>query len=256
LGFSKRMVHEEYKEMIPARALSALDAAEAHALNEHLENCAECRKQLDAWEATAATLAVTANPAEPSPAVRERILSEVRKDLSAPEVIPFRSTPRNIWRSFGSLGAMAAVVLLTALIVGLVVMWRQNLAINEELARTREFVELVNTPGAKVSELKGMDLGAGATASVAYDRNGHAMLMASKLPKPPQGKAYQLWFIVGTKPPMPGKTFSPDDAGKGTLKDQMPREAMDSAIFAITMEPEGGSSAPTSPIYLRSFEVN
>jgi anti-sigma-K factor RskA len=55
---------------------------------------------------------------------------------------------------------------------------------------------------------------------------------------------------------MPGKTFSPDNTGTGTLKDQMPREAMDSAIFAITMEPEGGSSAPTSPIYLRSFEVN
>ena len=55
---------------------------------------------------------------------------------------------------------------------------------------------------------------------------------------------------------MPGKTFSPDNTGKGMLKDQMPREAMDSAIFAITVEPEGGVSAPTGPIYLRSFEVN
>jgi anti-sigma-K factor RskA len=55
---------------------------------------------------------------------------------------------------------------------------------------------------------------------------------------------------------MPGKTFSPDSAGKAVLEDQMPREALDSAIFAITLEPEGGSPAPTSPIYLRSFEVN
>jgi anti-sigma-K factor RskA len=151
---------------------------------------------------------------------------------------------------------MAAVVLLTALIVGLVVLWRQNLSMHDELARSREFVELVTTPGARVSELKGIDLGAGATASLAYDQNGHAMLMANKLPEPPQGKAYQLWFIVGNKPPMPGKTFSTDNTGKGMLKDQMPREALGSAVFAITMEPEGGSSAPTSPIYLRSFEVN
>ena len=129
------MVHEEYKEMIPARALSALDAAEAQALNEHLENCAECRKELEEWQATAATLALTADPVEPSPAVRERILSEVRKDLSSPQVLPFRSTPRNIWTSFGSLGAMAAVVLLTALIVGLVVLWRQNQA---DAKRARE----------------------------------------------------------------------------------------------------------------------
>lgn len=250
------MVHEEYKEMIPARALSALDAAEAHALNEHLENCAECRKELEEWQATAATLALTADSVEPSPAVRERILSEVRKDLASPEVLPFRSTPRNIWSSFGSLGAMAAVVLLTALIVGLIVLWQQNGRMREELALSKQFVELVTTPGARVSELKGIDLGAGATASLAYDQNGHAMLMANKLPQPPQGKAYQLWFIVGKNPPMPGKTFSPDNTGKGMLKEQMPREAINSAIFAITMEPEGGSSAPTSPIYLRSFEVN
>ena len=250
------MVHEEYKEMIPARALSALDAAEAQVLNKHLENCAECRKELEEWQATSATLALTADPAEPSPAVRERILSEVRNELSSPQVLPFRSTPRNIWSSFGSLGAMAAVVLLTALIVGLAVMWRQNQLMQDEMARTREFVELVTTPGARVTELKGIDLGAGATARLAYDQNGRAMLMASKLPNAPRGKAYQLWFIVGNNPPMPGKTFSPDNTGKGTLKDQMPREALGSAIFAITMEPEGGSSAPTSPIYLRSFEVN
>lgn len=250
------MVHEDYKEMIPARALSALDAAEERALNEHLENCDECRKDLEEWQATAATLAVVADPVEPSPKVRERILSEVRKELSAPEVIPFRSTSRNIWRSFGSLGAMAAVVLFTALIVGLVVLWRENSAFKDELAHANEFIQLAKTPGAKVSELKGVNLGAGATATLAYDQAGHAILMADKLPNVPRGKAYQLWFIVGKNPPMPGKTFAPDSAGKGVLKDQMPKEALDSAIFAITLEPEGGSNAPTSPIYLRSFEVN
>jgi anti-sigma-K factor RskA len=250
------MVHEDYKEMIPARALSALDAAEERALNEHLENCDECRKELDEWHATAATLAVVADPAEPSPKVRERILSEVRKELATPEVIPFRSTSRNVWRSFGSLGAMAAVVLITALIVGLVVLWRENNAIKYERDQAQAFVQLATTPGAKVSELKGVDLGSGATATLAYDKAGHAMLMADKLPSVPRGKAYQLWFIVGKNPPMPGKTFQPDSAGKGVLTDQMPKEALDTAIFAITLEPESGSNAPTSPIYLRSFEVD
>jgi anti-sigma-K factor RskA len=245
------MVHEDYKEMIPARALSALDAAEAHALNEHLENCAECRKDLDGWQATAAALALNANAAEPSPQVRERILDEVRKDLEA-QVVPFRSSPRNLWSSFGSLGAMAAAVLVTALIVGLVVLWRQNNAIRTDLEQSREFVELVTSPGARVRELKGVDLGAGATATVAYDTNGRAILVADKLPNVPQGKAYQLWFIVGNKPPMPGKTFAPDSNGKGVLKAQMPREALDSPVFAVTVESAGGASAPTGPIYLRS----
>ena len=250
------MVHEDYKEMIPARALSALDTAEAQALNEHLKNCAECRRELDELQATAAALALGSKQAEPSPKVRERILDEVRKDLAEPNVIPFRSTPRNLWSSFGSLGAMAAVVLFTALIVGIVVLWRQNNAMRNDLAQLREFAQLVTSPGARVSELKPTVVGAGATATVAYDSNGHAMLMASKLPNLPQGKAYQLWFIVGNKAPMPGKTFAPDNAGKGMLKEEMPREALNAPVFAVTVEPAGGVSAPTGPIYLSSSAVN
>lgn len=250
------MVHDDYKEMIPARALSALDAAEAQALNEHLENCAECRKDLDEWQATAAALALGANPADPSPKVRERILDEVRKDVSEPHVVPFRATPRNLWSSFGSLGAMAAAVLFTALIVGLVVLWRQNNAIRKDLEQSREFVQLVTSPGARVSELKGTAAAAGATATIAYDSNGHAILVASKLPNLPQGKAYQLWFIVGNKPPMPGKTFAPDSSGQGVLKEQMPREALNSPVFAVTVELAAGATTPTAPIYLSSSAVN
>ena len=245
------MVHDDYKEMIPARALSALDAAEERALNEHLENCSECRTELEQWQATAAALSLTPDPVEPSPEVCQRILSEVRKDLSStPEVIPFRSKPRNIWSSFGTLGAIAAVVLFAALAIGLAVLWRQN----QRLTREREFVELVNTPGAKVTELRGIDPGLSATAKLAFDRTGRAILMASKLPSVPQGKAYQLWFILGKNPPTPGKTFVPDNSGSVVIKTEIPLEAVD--VFAITVEPAEGSSAPTSPIFLRSFDVN
>jgi anti-sigma-K factor RskA len=246
------MVHDDYKEMIPARALSALDAAEERVLNEHLENCAECRKELEDWQATAAALSLTPDPVEPSPQVRERILSEVRKDLSSskPEVIPFRpAEKRNIWSTFGTLGAIAAVVLFAALSIGLAVLWLQN----QRLQRANEFVELVNTPGARVSELREVNPGQGATAKLAYDRTGRAILMASNLADVEQGKAYQLWFIVGNKPPIPGKTFLPNKSGNVVLKEEMPKEAIDANVFAITVEPERGSNAPTSPIYLRSL---
>ena len=251
-----RMVHQDYKEMIPARALSALDAAEARALNEHLAECDECQRELQEWEATAAAMALSANPMEPSPKVRERILSEIRNDLSEPQVIPFRAATRNVWTSFGSLGAIAAVILVTALIVGVIVLWRENSAVHQHLAQSQKFLELATTPGAKATKLEGVDLGAGATAKLAYDRTGRAMLMADKLPNVPQGKAYQLWFIVGSNPPMPGKTFVPDSEGQGTLEDRMPAAAMDSPIFAITVEPEGGAPAPTGSIYLRSSAIN
>ena len=251
-----RMVHDDYKEMIPARAISALDVAEARALNEHLADCDECRRELQEWEATAAAMAISTDPMEPSPKVRERILSEIHHDVADGEVIPFRAATRNVWTSFGSLGAMAAVIVLTALIVGVIVLWRENRALQAELAQSREFLQLVNTPGARLTELKGVDLGGGATAKLVYDNSGRAMLIANKLPNVPEGKAYQLWFIVGKNAPVPGKTFVPDTEGKGALTDQMPQAALNSTIFAITVEPRGGSRAPTSPIYLRSFDIN
>src|SRR2546423_4968225 len=221
------MVHDDYKEMIPARAVSALDAAEARVLNALLETCSECGKEWDGWQATAAALAVAADPMEPSPKVRERILSEIRNDRSTSQVIPFKSTSRNVWTSFGSLGAIAAVVLFAVLIVALIVLWRQNRAAQIELARANEFLQLVTTPGAKVTELKATEVDAGATAKLVYDRSGHAILIAERLPGVPQGKAYQLWFIVGNKP-LPGKPFVPDDTGKGVKKDQVPATALDS----------------------------
>jgi anti-sigma-K factor RskA len=107
-----------------------------------------------------------------------------------------------------------------------------------------------------MTELKGTEFGAGAIAKLVYDNNGRAMLMADKLPAAPEGKAYQLWFIVGNNPPMPGKTFVPDSEGKGVLKDQMPQAALNSAVFAITLEPAGGLPAPTGKIYLSSSAVN
>lgn len=257
------MVHSDYKEMIPARALSALDAAEARALDQHLSGCAECRVELQEWEDTAAAMAVSANPLEPSPEVRERILTEIRNDGSA-QVIPFRSTTRNIWTSFGSLGAMAAVVMMAALIVGLIVMWRQNQAAQGNLAtlsrqlemarkqveRQNEFFQLVNSPGTKMVELAGNNRAVGATAKLAYDTSGHAMLIANRLPSVPQGMEYQLWFIVEGRPPMPGKSFAPDNSGSGMMKDLVPEIARGKAVFALTLEPAGGVDAPTGDMYL------
>lgn len=244
------MAHEDYKAMIPAHALSALDAEEARAMNQHLSECVECRNELADWENTAAALSLAADPVEPSTEVRDRIMSAIRADGSAEKIVEF-PVRRSVWTSFGSLGAVAAAVLFIGLIVWLVVLWQQNRAMKDEIARSTEFVKLLTAPGTRTTELAGTTFASGATARLAYDKNGHAMLMASGLPPAPQGKEYQLWFIVGTKAPMPGKSFAPDDNGRGTLTDQVPQQAMDSAVFAITLEPAGGMPAPTGEIYLR-----
>ncbi len=241
------MGHDDYKELIPVHALSALDAGEARALNEHLAGCAECRRDLAEWEATAASLALSAKPMEPSPEVRRRLLTQIRSEKSAANVLPFSRPPRTVWNSLGSLGSIAAVILFAVLIVSVVVLYQQNRKLSHENA----FYKLITAPGSRIAELSGTTEASGASAKLAYDQTGRALLIASGLPRAPEGKEYQLWFIVDNKP-IPGKTFAPDSKGQGTLNDQVPEAARSSAIFAITLEPAGGVSVPTGAIYLRS----
>src|ERR1700754_737848 len=245
------MVHDDYKEMIPAHALSALDAGDERALNEHLAECAECRRDMAEWEETAANLALSAKPMEPSPEVRAKLLTQIRaeksgSEQSAPNVLPFSRPPRTFWNSIGSFGSIAAVILFAALIVSVVVLYQQNRTLQHE----NEFYKLLTAPGSRIAELSGTNEASGATAKLAYDTNGRAILITNGLPRAPEGKEYQLWFIVGNNP-IPGKTFAPNNSGPSTLQDQVPVAARQSAVFAITLEPAGGVRAPTGAIYLR-----
>lgn len=142
--------------------------------------------------------------------------------------------------------AVAAALLLVALLVSLFVLWQQN----RELREKNQIAEVLNAPGSRVIELSGTTEAFGATAKLAYDPTGRAVLIASGLPPTPAGKEYQLWFIVDNKP-IPGRTFAPDNNGQSTLQDQVPEAARRSAIFAITLEPTGGVPLPTGAIYLR-----
>ena len=58
-----------------------------------------------------------------------------------------------------------------------------------------------------MAELGATPMAPSATAKIAFDKTGHAMLMAQGLPAAPANMEYQLWFIVGNEK-MPGKTFT------------------------------------------------
>jgi hypothetical protein len=275
------MTHEYYDNLLAANALTALDADEAGALATHLESCVDCHSEMSKWEDTAAFLALDGKPLEPSAQLRERILASVREESRArgsarqvadsanssegSKVLAFERPAKSVWASLGSFGAIAATVILAALIISLLVLWQQNRNRQKELARLstemqqakaqldheRAVVELLTSPYAHMAKLAGTNVAPGAHAMLAYDKNGHAMLMAKGLPAAPKGMAYQLWYIKDNKK-MPGKVFTTDAAGNGMLEDQMPAVALGNAVFAITLEPQTGVQSPTGAIYLIS----
>lgn len=170
--------------------------------------------------------------------------------------------------------ALAASLAFVALVISLIVLWNRYSTAQQEmgrlsarlnqaqeeisreretLAREREALELIAAPSARMATLAGTEAATNARAKFVFDRNtGRAILMADNLPQAPAGKAYQLWFIIDGKSPMPGQVFTPDASGHAEMRDQVPAEARNATIFAVTLEPSNGVPAPTGPKILLS----
>lgn len=272
------MEHEGYQELLALHALDALDASEARSLEEHLNGCAECQSELVELRDATALLAHASTPAAPRDEVRAQILNQMRAEsrakpgATAANVVPLR--PRTASSAWPRLLQLAAAVAFVALLLGIVVFWRRDLRQRREiaqlshqlnsrerelardrevLARQRDVFALLNSPDAKKMELAGSPTAQDARAMFVFDqKSGHAMLMTEGLPMAPRDMAYEVWFIPKGHSPMPGKMFTVDASGRAMVTDEMPLEARQNSVIAITLEPKVGSAAPTGPIYLSS----
>jgi anti-sigma-K factor RskA len=81
--------------------------------------------------------------------------------------------------------------------------------------------------------------------TVAVARNGTATLSVSGLAAAPDGKTYEAWIIPASGPPRPAGLF-PGSTSAVRLRGSVPPHA----TVAVTIEPKGGSRAPTAqPIF-------
>jgi hypothetical protein len=74
------------------------------------------------------------------------------------------------------------------------------------------------------------------------------------MPQPPKGKVYQAWTLPkGSKTMQPSLTFLPDAHGVAVIA--LPVKADGTAAVAVSVEPEGGSKAPTSkPLVVQQLD--
>lgn len=169
-----------------------------------------------------------------------------------------------------ALGAGAAVVAFVLLGVTTLALWGRNTTLqsevarlyerlrqsqaemvrtHEQLARSRDVNDMLASPDASVMQLTGKGAAPQARAVVAYEHStGRAALLASGLPPAPAGRAYQLWLIAENKP-MPGGTFKSDADGRARMSDRLPA-GVAKPTFAVTLEREGGESAPKGEMFL------
>jgi anti-sigma-K factor RskA len=274
------MNHEDYKEMLPLYCLGTIEADEARMLEVHLKICAECSGELDDWRDTTAALAFAAEPAEPTPELRSRILESIRSSNGqvamhrAEESLRQKSEPASnvvrmparSWSVGQKTLSIAASLAFVALLAALYVVWSRNQALETEVARLSRGLdeakdkvarleqdgEILSSPMMTVATLKGTPMAQKAQGKLMYDqKTGRAIFTAANMPPAPAGMAYQLWYIAGTHV-MPGAVFHTDASGRAMMHDQLPPEAREATVFAVTLEPAPGVKAPTGEKYLLS----
>ncbi|MFC5803691.1 anti-sigma factor [Streptomyces formicae] len=250
----------ELHTLTGAYALHALGERERARFERHLAACTACAQEVRELGATAVRLGLAVTETPP-PAMKAQVLGRiatVRQEpplvgdgaAAGPRVRPVGTGGRSRLTAFVLAACLAAVAGL-----GGVAVWQQRAA-DEALAEARRaqqqagvLAQVLTAPDVRSSTTVFGDDGATGTVAVSRERD-RAVFLAAGLPRPGAGKVYQLWFADGG-------TMRP----AGLLDSEGEPEAllMDGSVgrataMGVTVEPAGGSQAPTSePLALLNF---
>jgi hypothetical protein len=152
-----------------------------------------------------------------------------------------------------------------ALALGLAVLWVQNRNLRDSLARTenessqqqaqlqraREIVETLTASDALRVTVVAAKTPPQPQGKAIYVRDRSSLIfLASNMPQLPPQKVYELWLIPTSGAPIPAGVFQPDTRGSAHIIEPPLPPGIEAKAFAITIEPEGGSMTPTTPIVM------
>ena len=231
------MERTEIHELSAAYALDALGPEELAEFEAHLAHCTECREHVAAFQETVAELAYDVEAPAPSPALRNRVLADARREQ--PKVV---AMPRRRW-AFPVAAAAAFVAGCVAL--GLA-FWASDLANQLDEERTAvhladEIIVALTDPNADRIPLEGAD-----GILVVDDESSEGWMLVNGLDQAPDGKTYEAWVIEDGEA-VPAGLFTGGDS-RTVVPLTVP--VSEGAIVAVTVEEAGGVQQPTQdPIF-------
>lgn len=248
-------MHEQFGDDLALYALGALSGEEKLALEKHLQECASCRRELEQLRGDAALLALSTSGPRPPARSKARLMDAIGKE---PRTQPAR-TRLNWWAIFGWTAAAAMLVFvigvtrhnkrLSSTISELSSMVEKERISGEE---ARRIADIMHAPDAMPYEILPVKMKmAMPTGKAIYSRDRSGLVfVASNLQSAPAQKAYELWLIPMKGAPIPAGMFKPDSHGMAMVMNPPLPAGVEAKAFAITIEPEHGSSTPTSPIVM------
>lgn len=250
-----------------AYAVDALDAAERADFERHLAECPECRAEVESLREAASQLTALTTTTPPA-SLRESVLSGIRTVRPLPPVtVPSEPEP-SVGSPVGPSAEPPAPDTAPATVVPLrrrPFVWAAGIAAAVLIAvgglawspwddgapRTQQTVaqQVLDAKDAQRYE-KTLD---GARATIVRSPSlGKAVIVADHMPPAPSGKDYQLWLDLPGRG-MVSAGLMPHQAA-GTITYVLQGDAKDATAAGITVEPAGGSPAPTTtPIALFPF---
>ncbi len=214
-------------------ALDALDPEERGRFEAHLDQCAECQAEFSGFMATAVRLGDAVSHTPP-PALRGRLLGQIGSTPQERPVVTSLAQRRGLRRKLPRL-AMAAAVMVGVVGIGGYAVERNDA--QHERQQNAAVAEVIGAPDVSTSA-KAFDTGGSVRLFSSASVDG-AVIIAKDLPKPEDGKVYQVWLIDSAGPTSHG-TF--ETGGQMVMKGVAGADRI-----AVTVEPKGGSDQPTSP---------
>lgn len=244
------MTEDEFAELASGHALHTLSDVDERRYDEALAANPLWAERAAAEADTAAALAEMLTPVAPPPAVRAELLARIAAtpqgdvpqdearavvqsaDDAVPSAAPrHAAAPRRRWFALA-----ASLALLVALGVGTVAVVSQTL-------RPAAVIALDEIEGAPDAQVASIDLDGGARLTAHWsDSLGSAVLVTDGLDDLDSSRTYQLWYVRGEER-IPAGVFD-TRAGQATAALEGEMHAGDT--IAVTIEPPGGSPAPTT----------
>lgn len=234
---------DELLALIPAYALGATTDEETRRVEALLPRCPDGAAELASYKALTEGLLEGVAPVAPPPQLRQRLIDAIaveEKDLlrttaatppePKPSVTPMVVIPPVHTRPRSTIWLAAAVAAVVLLVAGVLFLRPGQPGLPDE------------------QRIAMLDQGGSGTEVAAVYWNpddGTARMVTEQMPALAANQTYQLW-VIGEEGPVSVGLFEPDESGRAELTFTPEHDLPDYDAVGITVEPAGGSPAPTS----------
>jgi anti-sigma-K factor RskA len=250
--------------LVHGYVVDALEPDETREFEAHLATCDDCQHEMGRLQEVTAAMAAGVST-EPPESLRASVLNAIAQTPQEPAVgderRSFQTEPNGATVTPIDRGAARGSRRWTALLAAAAVLAAVGFGAwaiqsRHDLESSREDYEAAAAQNEQLARLlaaEDVQLLTGEFASggdgvvVLSEGEGTAMLLGLGLEMPPEGQVYEAWTIEG-EDAAPAGLFSPDPDQPAVV--ELPDAAFDAEAVAVTVEPAGGSTAPTTePVF-------